>query len=326
MTRPTGTTPAPRAVGPDALRLLGLAAIVVGHAVPDPVVREVLYPWHVAVFFFLAGYLWKPDRSLVDEVSRRWRSLMVPYLAWAAILAVPLFVYDDLHTRLHELLYGGTYMHNPYLAYWFLCALFVAAVVYRVLGLALGPRGAQVAALLVLPFTFMTDHIATIPWAVGVGAMAVFFVAAGHLAQEHRARLTRLWPVLLVAGAALVASGLSQPIDMKPGDWGTPVLSFVVAAALSAGLLGFFEFVFRNGGPAWISKAAALGLIVMLTHAVPLYLSDYQLPWWGLLASALAFGCSMAYLARHRPMLGGVRPPAATPEPVRERELVSTGR
>lgn len=319
--------PPSRAVGPDALRLLGLVAIVVGHAVPNAAVREVIYPWHVAVFFFLAGYLWKPDRSLGEETRRRWRSLLVPYLAWVVIIGVPLLVYQDVtgsfadvRDRMTSVLYGGTYLHNPYLAFWFLCALFVAAVLYRVLNLLLGSRGAQVASLLALPLTFVDDHVATIPWAVGVGAVAVFFVGAGHVVQQHRAWLTRLWPLALTAGATLVASGLSRPLDMKSGDWGTPVLSFVVAVALSAGLLGFFEAVFRGGGPAWISRIASLGLVVVLTHAVPLYLSDYRWPWWALLASALAFGCAMAFLARNSPALVGARP-APAPEPAPEREV-----
>ena len=110
---------------------------------------------------------------------------------------------------------------------------------------------------------------------------------------------------------------------MKAGDWGTPVLSFLVAVLLSAGLLGMFESVFRAGGSArisvGISRAASLGLVVVLTHAVPLYLTDYQLPRWALLASALVFGCLMAFLARNRPALTGARPAsAAVGEPERE--------
>ncbi|HEU5036686.1 MAG TPA: acyltransferase [Nocardioides sp.] len=322
--------PSPRAIGPDALRLLGLVAIVVGHAVPNAVVREVIYPWHVAVFFFLAGYLWKPGRSLREEAGRRWRSLMVPYFAWVAVIALPLLVYDDvtsrtgLGDRISSFVHGGTYLHNPYLAFWFLSALFVAALLYRVLDTILGSRGAQVVSLLPLPLTFVDQHIATIPYAAGVGAMAIFFVGAGHVLRDHRSWLTRWWPVSLAAGAALVASGLAKPLDMKAGDWGTPVLSFVVAVALSAGLLGLFERVFRGGGPAWISRAASLGLIVVLTHAVPLYLTDYRWPWWALLAASLGFGSLLAFLARHRPALGGMRP-APAPEPARERELATVG-
>ena len=316
-----------REVGPDALRLVGLLAIVVGHAVPDDVVREVLYPWHVAVFFFLAGYLWKPGRTLADEWGRRWRSLLVPYLAWVAIIGVPLLAYDDLTSRatvgerISSVVHGGTYLHNPFLAFWFLPALVVAALLYRLLDSTLGTRGALAACLLALPLTFVHDHVATIPWSAGVGALAVFFVGAGRLTRIHRAWLPRTWPVALAGGAALVASGLSEPLDLKAGDWGTPVVSFVVAALLSAGLLGLFESVFRSGGPAWISRVASLGLVVVLTHAVPLYLTDYRWPWWALLASALGFGCLLAFLARNRPALTGARP-APVPEPAREREPV----
>jgi len=154
-----------RSVGPDALRLVGFIAIVVGHAVPNPVVRDVVYPWHVAVFFFLTGYFWKSGRRFVDEGVRRWQTLMVPYFAWAGIFAMPLLAYDyatksvpDVVRRAGTLVLGGTYLKSPYEAYWFMCALFVAAVLYRLLDNRLGSRGAQAVSFVALPLTFVRVH------------------------------------------------------------------------------------------------------------------------------------------------------------------------
>lgn len=138
--------------------------------------------------------------------------------------------------------------------------------------------------------------------------MGIFFIGAGHIAKGCcQAWVTRWWPLLLVVGITLVTTGMSKPLDMKAGDWGTPVVSLVVAVLLSAGLLGLFELAFRRGGPAWISTAASLGLILVLTHGVPIYLIDYRWPWWATVASSLGFASIVAYAVRNKPVLGGVR-------------------
>src|SRR5262245_28525061 len=74
-----------RSVGVDAVRIVGLVAVVAGHTLGG---RELFYPWHMPLFFFLSGYLWTSGRSLPAEVQRRTRSLVVPYLFWLGVIGV----------------------------------------------------------------------------------------------------------------------------------------------------------------------------------------------------------------------------------------------
>ena len=75
-----------RSVGIDTLRIIGIAAVVVGHVWIDDTTRAVIYTWHVPLFFVLTGYFWTPGRPIGGELRKRWQTLGVPYLAWLVIL------------------------------------------------------------------------------------------------------------------------------------------------------------------------------------------------------------------------------------------------
>lgn len=311
--------PTNRSVGLDALRLIGVLAIVVGHTFESPTARALIYPWHVPIFFVLTGYLWRPGRSMWAEARRRWTTIMTPYFTWLVIIAVPLMTFEivtrstpEVIRRAATLMLGGTFLKNPYQAFWFMCALFLATVLYRVLIEQLGTRATLAVCLLPLPLTFFERYASLIPYSAGVAFMAVFFIAAGHAAQLAPEAVRRCWPIALVAGVLAFASGLADSLDMKGGYWGTPVVSFVAAAFISVGLVGMFERGVNNlgRGAQWISSAASVALVVVLTHGIPIYIIGSRLPDSATLAISLAFAVALTALVRHRPALGGQAPPA----------------
>jgi fucose 4-O-acetylase-like acetyltransferase len=121
--------------------------------------------------------------------------------------------------------------------------------------------------------------------------------------------------------ALLVATGVSRPVSLKPGDLGTPILSFVVAILLSAAVLELCR-VAASLIP-WASNTIVLlgttGFTVVLAHGGVLWLKgtpdaggwdDFLLavvvPWLiGIVAlytpaSRLLTGASRRTLARSR--------------------------
>ena len=86
-------TPARRAstrnTGVDALRLVSIAAVVLGHSYLSTLeFTEYLEIWRMPLFFFLSGYFWTRGRPLLPDLRGRWTSLAVPYLLWAVLMSV----------------------------------------------------------------------------------------------------------------------------------------------------------------------------------------------------------------------------------------------
>ena len=274
--------PASRSVSIDLLRVLGIVAIVAGHVWDNLFTREAIYTWHVPFFFFLTGYLWTSIRPLRTEVRKRARSLLIPYTCWLLLISIPFVGLSLLRDSkpliplIFDVLWGGAALGRPYSAFWFVTALFFAAVLLRAMQ-HLPCWTAWVVATIGLVICYTNGSlVAVLPLSLGVAVPAMLFVLAGIAFRSIRTHLKH--PVLLgitalVASSALVLSGLSDPMDMKQADFGTPALSVIVAVAISGGLVLVFESLVRWRGLAanWTTRLAAAGFMVVLTHAAVLW-------------------------------------------------------
>ncbi|MDQ1583318.1 MAG: acyltransferase [Microbacteriaceae bacterium] len=284
MSRPTNLAPSPgcRSGAIDAVRVFGVAAVVAGHSLAFPFVRPLVYSWHVPLFFFLTGYFWSRDRDVRTELPARGRTLGLPYVSWFVVIAfafVPLDAQLEAMTpsRLIGPSYNGESSAMPYTTFWFVSALFATALLMRFVSAlpwpvlwGLGVAG-SIAGYLV------GGALAQTPFAIGSAVPCLIFVLLGTLARTVRPRVTRsglLGVALLAAGAALVASGLALPLDIKQGNYGTPGLSVLIASAISFGLILVAETIFAHLSPRVhraATKLSRAGFVVVLAHPLVLW-------------------------------------------------------
>jgi acyltransferase len=274
-----------RSGGVDAVRVLAVVAVVLGHVWTNDFVYRLVYPWHVAVFFFLSGYLWSPGRTLRTEVARRWHSLAIPYLVWLAVLLLGVLATHAVHGNLRprdvvDPLYGGALATRPFSAYWFLTVLFFVAVLARLLErLPIGVRASIVVLGLAAGYA-AGPLLAKTPLAIGSALPCLSILVLGRLFALVRQRIPLGLPLGLAAGvlgSVLVWTGVAQPLNIKLGDYGTPIISILVAGLYCIALVLVFEALFRSLPSVWSFVAtllASAGLTVVLTHAVVLDVLD----------------------------------------------------
>lgn len=119
--------------------------------------------------------------------------------------------------------------------------------------------------------------LAHTPLAVGSALPALVFVVIGHVCRcfsPHRWAKAPLGVLLLVSSAGLVASGISRPLNLKIGDWGTPIISAAVAIAISWGML-LLARAFINWLPNQVGSIATwfavAGFTIILMHPAVLW-------------------------------------------------------
>ncbi|HEV7957819.1 MAG: acyltransferase 3 [Microbacteriaceae bacterium] len=238
-----------RSAALDAVRVIGVTAVVAGHAIPDEGFREVLFAWHVPVFFFLSGYLWNRRRGLRDEWLSRSRSLAKPYLFWLAVIGVP-YVIVLLSSGGGDWigpLLGGANANEPFTTFWFVSVLFFSALLFRMVSLGHPVLKWVVAGVGLLAGYLVGPLLAHSPLAIGSALPCLAFVVLGQAMRPAIERVRGKAVVgipLVVIGEALVALGAVRSPDIKFGDYGTPVLAFIVAIGICAGLILVAEAVF----------------------------------------------------------------------------------
>jgi fucose 4-O-acetylase-like acetyltransferase len=317
-----------RNAGIDAVRVLGIVAVVVGHVSNNTVIRDGIYTWHVPLFFVLAGYFWTTDRPLRVEAAKRTRTLLLPYAVWLAIISVVFLPWQAYRGELTPFdairpLLGGSYIGMPFSAFWFLSALFIAVLLFRSMQRwPLGVTLVVIVASLGVAYAFPAQ-VSAIPLGAGVALPSLAFVAAGALIRRVQASIVR--PVLvaislLVGSVAAIASGVSAPLDLKKADFGTPVTSVLVAIAISWALILLGQWLLPRLGSVANETATVLascGTMVILSHSAVLWMIQLVTDSARLeLAVALVVPFAAAMLLRRTrlaPFLLGTRPAAMRP-------------
>lgn len=235
-----------------------MLAIVAGHVWIHGPARPFLYSWHVPIFFVLSGYLWNSDRSLGREIKSRVRSLLVPYGAWLLVLGTVAVSIESSEgrfdlTRILHILWGGQFATGrPFWAMWFVTALFFAAVVYRLISRLPLPAQWAIAVVLLVAAAYWPGHPARfLPLSLGLALPGIVFIVAGFTLRRFRGIIRRpavTGAALLVVSFGVIGLQWSQPLDLKQLNVGTPVLSAVIALAISVGLILLAEGLLGGGG------------------------------------------------------------------------------
>lgn len=280
-----------RSAAVDAVRVLGIVAIVGGHTwAEEDTLRPFIASWRVPTFFLLSGYLWCFRRGLVEDIARRGRALMVPYFTWLAIIGVPWALWAWQEHGLNPvrsavgLLYGSQ-LGRPFSAFWFVAALFLAGVVVRA-GQQLGAAFIWFVAGAGLMVSYLAgSSVATVPYSAAVAGGCAFFVLIGQQFKLRRALITRpgvTGGLLVGLGGVLIISHAATGFDIKYGDFGRPVISLAAAICVGLGIILLAERLvpaLSTSTEAAISRFGSVGLGVLLAHAALLWVTDSRLGW-----------------------------------------------
>ncbi|MCH8563843.1 acyltransferase family protein [Nesterenkonia sp. LB17] len=262
------TAPAPRPVrarnlGIDLLRVISVAAVVLGHAWAGMPGAEYLQIWRMPLFFFLAGFFFSTSRTVREEFLARSRSLALPYLVWFVLLSVAVLAmvptpwpFDPM--TVPQALFGGAMTNMPFLVFWFISVLFFAALLLRAVlsqpwwvGVAVAVGGLAVAQI---PGSVMGYT----PLGIGLAPACMAFMLAGHWfgrfmrSPRGLSLPARPWLGLLClsVGFGAVAAGV-RTMNIKYSGFGTFLLSPAVSVLISIGLVLVFSSAVNAllGGP-----------------------------------------------------------------------------
>lgn len=202
--------------------------------------RDAIHIFHMPLFFFLSGYLFKPDPDGVGYAVKKARHLLLPYCAFLALLSVPIMVKMSLagkgSSQLLIQLAGGQGIGGTMAVLWFVTCLYFTQ---QAMNFLLVRWKTGIVALVVLggiaasyanlwyPWFWLPLNLHVVP-----AAMPYFFL--GYLCRGRAltaGAAASAWIVSTIA-VALALAGYPVAQDMKYTIYGMPLLSLVLAAGM----------------------------------------------------------------------------------------------
>ena len=260
----------------DRLKGLCIILMIVGHCLIPNALHDAIYLFHIPMFFFIAGFFFKPA-----PIGKRLRSdarrLLLPYVV-CILLVVLRYGIDALRIGNTDVLVRflvSSVVVGPDIDFskwtglaigpiWFLCSLFWCRTI---LNLLLRFRYGVVVSMLIGVGCCCVGQRLHLPFGLMQGMTGLFFACAGYLAGNHREifQRRRLLPVAIVCALPAV---FIPSMDMNPGLFPYYVLNLVVSLAACCLLWNAFYVTEASTfkGLAFLSWAGRFSLLVLMVH------------------------------------------------------------
>ena len=260
----------------DRLKGLCILLMIVGHCFIPDALHDAIYLFHIPMFFFIAGFFFKPA-----PIGKRLRSdarrLLVPYFVCILLVALKYGIdslrlgsADDLlHFIVSSLVVGPDidFMGWTNLAIgpvWFLFSLFWCRTI---LNLLLRVRyGIWISMLIGIGACLVGPRI-HLPFGLLQGMAGLFFAGAGHVAAMHKETFQKRSLVPIAVACTLPAVFIPS-MDMHPGIYPYYVLNLVVSLA-ACSLLWNLLYVVESSSfkvLSFLSWAGRFSLLVLMVH------------------------------------------------------------
>lgn len=277
----------------DILKAIGIILVIVGHTVQSHYIINIIYSFHMPLFFLVSGYFLKHQENKIP-IRTYARRLLLPYLFSACVLvaiSVGLHYFNQQEatgafslTWIKSILYGNGAIWNnaPYLgvgALWFLLALFWAMLIVQAV---LTFRNSITPALCILLCTILALYTAKkqiqLPFSIQQGLFSSLYLYIGYLIKQYHPtiKLTARfsWIILLIIWIMSIKSGFLSILQC----YATPEIITLAGALAGTYFMYLLSVKIARTGNFLHNRLTEIGkltLLILCIHAI----EDILVPW-----------------------------------------------
>ena len=174
----------------DNLKAIGIVLVILGHVTENHALHGVIYAFHMPLFFFISGMLYKQRDRYAIKLAR---SILWPYFVFA-ILSFAYWTIVEIRIRpvpadtsileqLTNIFYPinmGKNSHIMNVVLWFLPALYLCSIAYHYLLRRIGGTKAQLTAAMIIAIILQCFNI-QLPLCIPQALGALPFFVLGHM-------------------------------------------------------------------------------------------------------------------------------------------------
>lgn len=196
----------------DAAKGFAMLLVMIGHVPGPSSVKTWIYTFHMPLFFFLSGYVFKirDGENFWKFVQRKTMALVIPMLLFSIVALVVDAVYycavlnnitiQSVMQRIPGLLIQQRLnQFNGY--FWFIPCLFLSEIIFYFL---FHLKSKKILFLLVLltcsliGWLWWTYICLSLPWSLDLVPVALFFIGCGALARQKKQNITAKLRIILI--------------------------------------------------------------------------------------------------------------------------------
>lgn len=218
----------------DVLKGIGMLAVVAGHIFEGEISRN-LFIFHMPLFFFISGYLFKPTKAYKDFIYKKVVHLIIPYFAFL----IPLYIYSNDFTSnksafwsfVFPIIYGGGLLKGYVGVFWFVTCLFLTQQLLNYIINSFSEKNIFVIMLIMFILSFINMYIfpnVSFFWNANVVLAASPIFYAGYIYRVKGAKVNELLVYLLGLIVLLFSFFCPQNVyDMKNANYGIPFVTLI---------------------------------------------------------------------------------------------------
>jgi fucose 4-O-acetylase-like acetyltransferase len=256
----------------DIFKGIGIIAIVAGHSLPQAGITSFLFLFHVPLFFYLSGYLHRPNPNFMTYFRKKATHLLIPYVGFLAVFSPLSLLHCVRHSEpvkatLMRLAWGGSHLAGEFAAFWFVTCLFCTQQLMNWLFCRF-----RLPFVITIVAGLMVAGYATrflLPLNMGVTAEAAPFYLAGYMCKRYQAPKWSgvVGAVVGLAAAVLIHFDVHVSYDMKYGKYGVPGLSFLLAMGTILAILKLSQYLSQVAAvPQALAPIGSASMGIMFVH------------------------------------------------------------
>lgn len=246
----------------DIVKGIGIICIVIGHIfMPNTFIHKSMLLFNLPLFFFMSGFLYKKGQNSRSFITKKAKSLLIPYVAIFLLLYpfVTVFLFsadlsfDQFKTDALYYLMSGIELRNRmdhvFVAMWFITCLFLVQVLYHFMHKLLSEKQVHIVTLIMLIAGY---YVSTnykyffMYWSAQNILAALPLYHIGYTIKQNMNVLNKYTIVYYLAGTLSLLSLFVLPknmYDILVNNYGIPVLTLTCCTIVIVMIIYISKFI-----------------------------------------------------------------------------------
>ena len=257
----------------DVLKGFGIILVVLGHLNPNIYLEKWIYSFHMFLFFFLSGYVFKKKSDFWEQLRKSANSLLLPYIFWNGVAIIFSLIIKEytLFVGIKKIFYFDLVSWNS--PVWFLVVLFWTRLAYQLLS------NKKIVLIPTLFFMVACSYFGIfdiLPMGLNILPDAIIYFGIGKLLSEIK---IEKWHYALIAPmmvVSIVGSQINDRISMYGNYFGNYIISLLVGICAITWIFLTAKLLAKPGKVCNIlSKTGKYSINVMCTHYLILRIMQF---------------------------------------------------